>query len=686
MAGSFQQHALHRKLIYVAAIVVLFTASLLFRNYALEPQAAALALREQNVGTVDLSGYALRLSLTGMRGVASCILWHNAMDMQKKNEWDELEILVNSITKLQPHFITPWLFQSWNLSYNVSVQCDRQADKYFYIARGIQLLAEGERQNQFQPELRFAMGTYYHQKIAMHDHKVELQNLFEMSGIDPVYRDPQWLSETGPDGQPRKDHLGRPRFEGFCKDNPRLVRRLREKLGCANVKQVYDYLKENEKIPTLFADRLEGEGDDLHHRKRLNRDRPFPEMPPARDPATNQRVYDPTAPASTEEMGGDFDAIAAGRVWYGYAQEALPPPADKLPGASVAITDPIHQRLPQHMTTVIFRDYPALAQSIYSERVQDEGWFDESGWKITGWFKGDRFPSGEPAVVGQGPSGGWGVVNWGKAKDLWEDFGKRNNLIWPPSELEALRDKASKFVKKYNQVLGSPPAALLGADRDDPEMQESQFAAQIFAGLLRARQLTNFTHQYGRTLAESTREAVSARKELFEAEQLRLAGRAQALKKYESALRAWAQVLDDNPDFRSLPVCEDSFELEWNYLQLWQATPEATLMRQAQFAEAVLGAAAVPGPDLGCLELARFARPQAVVMPELVGPLDGLDSDGDWLVEPGAVDAVLRRKRLVTTPVGPPAGMQMPGRPGSGGPPPQLPKPPRPNVTPVNPG
>src|SRR5262249_56590414 len=129
-----------------------------------EAQARDLALREQDLGNVELSGSALRLTLTGLRGLATCVLWMNAIDKQKKNEWDQLELLVAWVTRLQPHFTTPWLFQSWNLSYNVSVRCDVPRDKYFYIARGIELLADGERQNRYDPDLRFAEGTYYQHK------------------------------------------------------------------------------------------------------------------------------------------------------------------------------------------------------------------------------------------------------------------------------------------------------------------------------------------------------------------------------------------------------------------------------------------------------------------------------------------------------------------------------------------
>src|SRR5262245_3492963 len=144
MANTFQIEAQRRKLAYIAAILVLFTLSWAFRRYSIDARAKELAIREESRGEVELTGSVVRLGLTGSRGLAPCLLWNRAIEAQKKNQWNEMEVLVRALTKLQPHFITPWLFQSWNLAYNVSVEADRLRDKYFYVTRGIELLAEGE--------------------------------------------------------------------------------------------------------------------------------------------------------------------------------------------------------------------------------------------------------------------------------------------------------------------------------------------------------------------------------------------------------------------------------------------------------------------------------------------------------------------------------------------------------------
>src|SRR5436190_1864032 len=179
MASPYQQQAFQRKLTYGGLILVLLTASWGWRRIdwsvlglpvrGIDAQAAELSIREQSRGEVELTGAFVRLGLIGSRGLATCVLWSAAIEKQKKNQWNELEVIVRSLTKLQPHFVTPWLFQSWNLSYNVSVEADRVADKYFYITRGVDLLARGERQNRDHPDLRWSIGFFTQHKVGQSD-------------------------------------------------------------------------------------------------------------------------------------------------------------------------------------------------------------------------------------------------------------------------------------------------------------------------------------------------------------------------------------------------------------------------------------------------------------------------------------------------------------------------------------
>ncbi len=94
MASPFQKQARDRKFIYIGLIIVLFTFAWFWRHYNIDAQASKLAIREINRGDVELSGSVIRLTLTGSRGLATCALWISAIDKQKKNQWNELELLV----------------------------------------------------------------------------------------------------------------------------------------------------------------------------------------------------------------------------------------------------------------------------------------------------------------------------------------------------------------------------------------------------------------------------------------------------------------------------------------------------------------------------------------------------------------------------------------------------------------
>src|SRR5690349_11026272 len=127
MPSPLQTASARRKFLYLALIFGLFVVNTFFWRgagaaltgqpppWTVQAQANRLELTEAAQGQADLLGSTVRLVLTGSRGLAVTILWHAAIDKQMKHEWNELEFLVRALTKLQPHFLTPWLFQSWNL-------------------------------------------------------------------------------------------------------------------------------------------------------------------------------------------------------------------------------------------------------------------------------------------------------------------------------------------------------------------------------------------------------------------------------------------------------------------------------------------------------------------------------------------------------------------------------------------
>ena len=102
MATPHQKQAQQRKVLYLALILLLFTGAYFLRAGVINKQAADLAIREQSRGEVELLGSAVRLGLTGSRGLVTCMLWNSAFEAQKKNQWNELELTVRALTRLPP--------------------------------------------------------------------------------------------------------------------------------------------------------------------------------------------------------------------------------------------------------------------------------------------------------------------------------------------------------------------------------------------------------------------------------------------------------------------------------------------------------------------------------------------------------------------------------------------------------
>ena len=370
MASPHQQQAFQRKLIYLGCIIVLFTGAWLWRHYAVETQANTLGVRELSRGDVNVSDKLVRLTLTGSRGLLTTVLWMTAIDEQKKNQWNQLEKTVGTLTTLQPHFTTPWLFQSWNLSYNVSVELDRLSDKYFYIARGIELLAEGERQNHNNPDLRWSLGFTYQHKICLHDETNYLRSLFQLSMIPPNERDPSRFRIVGDDG---RSEINLKEFEQFSKDHPQLVRRLhsgiqrhlrrdtQRQFRCAHPENVVQFLADNYKVLSLYepTEPAPANGWVKKEDRLLPETERFPILPPApgKTPRLNQ-AFDPDCLHSNSPLNDGADGYLMAQAWYGYSMEPLPPPSD-LPGESLPVEDRVHQRLPKGMMTSIFRQYTA---------------------------------------------------------------------------------------------------------------------------------------------------------------------------------------------------------------------------------------------------------------------------------------------------------------------------------------
>lgn len=570
MANPFAQKVRQRKIIYFALVLVFFSVGLIHRNWWIEKEAVRLKLREVAKGEVELTSSAVRLSLTGSRGLAVTFLWSAAIRQQERHEWNELELLIGAVTKLQPYFITPWLFQGWNLAYNVAVECDRPHDKFYYVNRGLRLLAEGERRNQEQsvdpkepgigqPDLRHFIGVAYQGKFGISDEKMTMRSLLDLSCIDPVHRDPArfWTVVNG------RKAVNLPLFAKFCTENPRLVRRLRDHLNYADPRQILDFLEKNQEVPMRFEKPVGGAEQKETPLKKDERDQ-FPVLPPYQGvgtPDPNDREYG----LSQESM----DVFIASRAWFDYAQKPVPPPS---PDPEKEINfDRSKYRLPKAPAMPIYRGFPARAQMYSAEELEAEGWFDSDGWLIKDWFERDRSGADEFRIGTQVKY--HAAPAWNRAFIRYMDLGLKTGQYLSPGDRAELQRKAEFFRKEYNVDPSEfRSMTLQPKHRNDEKMVESLRAHMQLGYNAHTARMTNFDGLFAQAEAERTVELVTARKLLHRAERLRrFENPEQALALFDEAWPLWIGAGVRFPKFQEQStIQEDAYELQLKHLRTMQ--------------------------------------------------------------------------------------------------------------------
>ncbi len=106
------------------------------------------------------------VALGGFRGLIADLLWIRTIHLQEEGRIFEIVQLADWITKLEPHFITVWAFQAWNMAYNISVLFPDAENRWRWISNGIRLLRdEGLRYNPRNPKLYKELGWLYQHKI-----------------------------------------------------------------------------------------------------------------------------------------------------------------------------------------------------------------------------------------------------------------------------------------------------------------------------------------------------------------------------------------------------------------------------------------------------------------------------------------------------------------------------------------
>jgi hypothetical protein len=182
-----------KKIIYALIILFLF-ATMGFYSPWLTQIKRRRDLGEAAIGQIDTGSFMMKLFLLGgFRGIVANYLWLKAEENKRDHDWDRLKSNVDLITKLQPHFLSIWTFQGWNLAYNVSVEWDAPEDKYEWIKQGIKFVQRGVENNRRSPDLIWDTAWFYYHKLGFSDESIILRRLFRDDEDEQfkTYTDPE---------------------------------------------------------------------------------------------------------------------------------------------------------------------------------------------------------------------------------------------------------------------------------------------------------------------------------------------------------------------------------------------------------------------------------------------------------------------------------------------------------------
>ncbi len=143
-------------------------------------------LSQARLMEIDPASETMKLASLGLRGVAVNMLWMQAMDHKKKENYDQLASTLKALTKIQPNFVKVWEFQAHNLAYNVSMEFDDYEYRYHWVKKGIAFLKEGVPYNKTDHRMTDNLGFFTGNKIGRSDESHPFRRMF---GFDSDFRD-----------------------------------------------------------------------------------------------------------------------------------------------------------------------------------------------------------------------------------------------------------------------------------------------------------------------------------------------------------------------------------------------------------------------------------------------------------------------------------------------------------------
>ncbi len=341
-------------------------------------------------------------------------------------------------------------------------------------------------------------------------------------------------------------------------------------------------------MPGRYEESMESRGEAAERTSRLrSKSERFPPLP-------DSQKFNPNEITDDSDLADDFDNYCAARAWYGYSQDPINAGKSRKSGMHVSL----------------FQGYPARAQAYYGENLEDEGWFDETGWEISDWFPREAAqPRAGTRAVTVGKGRAWAMDAWERAYRMYLDYGEA--------------------------------ARLRVVDRNSlSDAEQKQFD--------RLRMITNIEAHVAKADVERQKKTITARRSFYEADRLRLhADRERALRTYErpEAFPAWKEILIDNPVFGAdEDVQENTYIMQRKYLAL-TLDKRVPLYRKLLLWQQCLATGSILQPGAQCALPPRSFMPALRVA--IRGPFDGVKNKrGMPLISDRSKQSVIDRLNL----------------------------------------
>ena len=150
------------KLALIPLIIIFILSGLFFLQYRIDYLRRGPDSNHTNLDPLEVIPNVL---LGSFRGVLVDLLWIRGIARHEEKKFYELLAINNMIAKLQPHFPAVWIFQAWNMCYNIAFEWESPENKWRWIKAGLDFAEKGAVRNPTNGDLLFEIGYIYFHKF-----------------------------------------------------------------------------------------------------------------------------------------------------------------------------------------------------------------------------------------------------------------------------------------------------------------------------------------------------------------------------------------------------------------------------------------------------------------------------------------------------------------------------------------